>query len=133
VMNLKYLGGSCRGLIPRYYPGNFLEGMRKTTKNLSQDSRSPGRGLNPGLPEYEAGVLITRPQRSVTFRVTQYGQHGNCITKCTRTIHTVYGTTNQHCMSSRNANLIQTRSRHSFYFQRHKTSSIASMVDILYR
>jgi hypothetical protein len=29
------------------------EGLRKTTKNLSQDSRSPGPDLNPGTPEYE--------------------------------------------------------------------------------
>jgi hypothetical protein len=34
-------------------------------KNLSEDSRSTGRDLNPGLPEYEAGVLISRPRRSV--------------------------------------------------------------------
>jgi hypothetical protein len=33
-------------------------------KTLGQDSRSPGRDLNPGSPEYEAGVLITRPRRS---------------------------------------------------------------------
>jgi hypothetical protein len=41
----------------RYYPGICLEGLRKTTKNLTQDNRSPGRDLNPGPPEYEAGVL----------------------------------------------------------------------------
>jgi hypothetical protein len=49
----------------RYYLGICLEGLRKTTKNLSQVSRSPGRDLNPGPPEYEAGVLTTRPRRSV--------------------------------------------------------------------
>jgi hypothetical protein len=48
----------------RYYPGICMEGLRKTTKPLSRDSRSPGRDLNPGPPEYE-GVLITRPRRSV--------------------------------------------------------------------
>jgi hypothetical protein len=37
----------------------------KTTKNFSQDSRSPGRDLNPEPPECEAGVLTTRPRRSV--------------------------------------------------------------------
>jgi hypothetical protein len=42
-----------------------LEGLRKTTKNLSQDSRSPGRDLNPGPPEYKAGVLTTRAQHSI--------------------------------------------------------------------
>jgi hypothetical protein len=38
----------------------------KMTKVLSQDSRSPGRGLNPGPPEYKVGVLITRPRRWAT-------------------------------------------------------------------
>jgi hypothetical protein len=38
------------------HPSIFLEGLRKTTKNLSHDSRSPGRDLNTGPPEYEAGL-----------------------------------------------------------------------------
>jgi hypothetical protein len=42
-----------------------LEGLMKTTKNHSQDSHSPGRYLNPGPPECEAGVLTTRTLRSV--------------------------------------------------------------------
>jgi hypothetical protein len=42
------------------YPGICVEGLRKATKVLIQDSRSPCRDLNPGPPEYEAGVLITR-------------------------------------------------------------------------
>jgi hypothetical protein len=33
-----------------YYPGICLEALGKTTKNLSQDSWSPGRDLNPGPP-----------------------------------------------------------------------------------
>jgi hypothetical protein len=49
----------------RYCPGICLEGLRETTKNLGQDSRSPGQDLNPGSPEYEAGELTTRPQHSV--------------------------------------------------------------------
>jgi hypothetical protein len=61
----KDLVGSDRSLILRYYPGIRLEGLRKTTKILNQDSLSPGRDLNPGPPEYEAGVLTTRPWRSV--------------------------------------------------------------------
>jgi hypothetical protein len=40
----------------RYYLSICLEGLIKTTKNLRPDSRSPGRDLNPGPPEYE-GVL----------------------------------------------------------------------------
>jgi hypothetical protein len=35
----------------------LMEGLRKTVKNLSQDSRSPGRTVNPGAAKYEAGVL----------------------------------------------------------------------------
>jgi hypothetical protein len=49
----------------KHFPVILLEGLRKTTKYLSQDSRSPGRKLNHGPPEYEAGVLTTRPRRSV--------------------------------------------------------------------
>jgi hypothetical protein len=36
-------------------------GLRKTTKYLSQDSRSPGRDLNPGPTEHEAGEVTARP------------------------------------------------------------------------
>jgi hypothetical protein len=61
---------SGRDLILRYYQVICLEGLRKTMKPLRQDSQSPGRDLNPGLPEYEAGVLTTRPRRSAhAFRV----------------------------------------------------------------
>jgi hypothetical protein len=41
----------------RYYPGIFVDGLKKTMKNLSQNSWSPGRDLNLGPLEYEAGVL----------------------------------------------------------------------------
>jgi hypothetical protein len=37
-----------------------VEGLRISTKNLSQDSRSPGQDFNPGFPEYKAGVLTNR-------------------------------------------------------------------------
>jgi hypothetical protein len=47
------------------WPGIRLKGLRETTKNLSQDRRSPGRDLNPEPPEYEAEVLTTRSRRSV--------------------------------------------------------------------
>jgi hypothetical protein len=36
---------------------NLLERLRKITKNLTQDNLKPGRDLNPGPPEYEAGVI----------------------------------------------------------------------------
>jgi hypothetical protein len=49
---------------PSSRPCISLEGLRKTTKTSSQDSRSPGRDLHLGHPEYE-GVLTTRPRHSV--------------------------------------------------------------------
>jgi hypothetical protein len=53
--------GSGRGLIFFNYPIICLEELRKTTKNLSQDNQSLGRDLNARPPEYDAGVLTTRP------------------------------------------------------------------------
>jgi hypothetical protein len=38
-------------------------------KNLSQGSQSLGQDLDPGPPEYKAGVLTTLPRRSVIFCV----------------------------------------------------------------
>jgi hypothetical protein len=37
-----------------------LLGGAKESHKIPQDSRSPGRDLNLGSPEYEAGVLTTR-------------------------------------------------------------------------
>jgi hypothetical protein len=55
----KDLEDSGRGLILSYYlPG----GTEKNYENLRQDSRSPGRDLNPWPSEYEAGLLTTRPR-----------------------------------------------------------------------
>jgi hypothetical protein len=51
--------GSGSGLILGNYPGISHYGLRKTMINLSQDIRPSGRDLNPGPPEYEAGVLTT--------------------------------------------------------------------------
>jgi hypothetical protein len=65
MMTGKYLEGNGSGLILRYYPGVFLEGLRNTTKDLSQGSRSPGRDLKPGPPQYEVGLLTTGPLHSV--------------------------------------------------------------------
>jgi hypothetical protein len=65
-MNLKYLEGSGRGLILRFYPGIRLVELMKTMTNLMQDSRYSGRNFNQGPPRYQAGVLTTRKRRSVT-------------------------------------------------------------------
>jgi hypothetical protein len=50
-------------VLSRHLPGRTEENH----ENLSQVSRSPVRDLNPGTPEYEAGVLSTRPRLSVEF------------------------------------------------------------------
>jgi hypothetical protein len=57
--------GIGRGLILRYCSEIFLEGPSKTTKNISQDNLSTGRDLNPESSKYIAGVLTTRPRRTV--------------------------------------------------------------------
>jgi hypothetical protein len=41
----------------RYYVCIFLEVLRKTTKNLSQNNRSEDRDLNPISLEHEARML----------------------------------------------------------------------------
>jgi hypothetical protein len=71
----------------RYYPGICLEGLGETTRNLSQDNRSPGGDLNPGPPEYEARVLSCRRWRSLaaelskTFLRTAYGKESYTHTR----------------------------------------------------
>jgi hypothetical protein len=39
--------------------GIILESLRKTTKNVGQDCRSPGRIWNTWPPDYKAELLIT--------------------------------------------------------------------------
>jgi hypothetical protein len=65
--------GGGRVLIFRYCPDIRVE-LKKITKKLSQDSLSPGRDLNPGPPEHEARVLITRPRRSVEESIWEPGR-----------------------------------------------------------
>jgi hypothetical protein len=50
-------------LLP-YCADNCLDGLRKTTKNVSQDNQHSGRRLNPGPPNTEATVLSL----TATFR-----------------------------------------------------------------
>jgi hypothetical protein len=38
MMNWKGFGKKWCGLISRYYPGIYLEGLRKSVRKLSQDS-----------------------------------------------------------------------------------------------
>jgi hypothetical protein len=45
----KDLVGSDRSIILRFYCGIGLNGLRKTTKNLDENSRSPGQRIEPGI------------------------------------------------------------------------------------
>jgi hypothetical protein len=67
-----------------YYPCICLEELSKTTKHLSQNSRSRGLNLNTRSPEYKAGMLTTRPRRSIlllylTPSLTKFSYEG-CTT-----------------------------------------------------
>jgi hypothetical protein len=42
-----------------------LEGLKKTTKTSIRVAGRRGPESNPGPPEYEVGVLTTRPRRAV--------------------------------------------------------------------
>jgi hypothetical protein len=56
---------SGRDIILRYYLNIRMEGLWKTTKNISRDTWFSGRDLNPESIEYESRVSTTRPRRSV--------------------------------------------------------------------
>jgi hypothetical protein len=58
MMNCKGCGRTRSWPNLRYYPDIFL-GTEENYENLSPDSRSPGRDMNPGSPKYEAEVLTT--------------------------------------------------------------------------
>jgi hypothetical protein len=47
-----------------YYPNICMEGLRKITKNLSQDSRYPSQDSNEASPEYKpTALLLDQPIR----------------------------------------------------------------------
>jgi hypothetical protein len=64
-MNWKAFGWKQSWPNVRYYAGICLKGLRNTTKELRENSRSLGWNLNLGYPEYEAGVLTIQSRRSV--------------------------------------------------------------------
>jgi hypothetical protein len=82
IMNCKGCGR--RRSLPcfNYYPSIAWRHWEQPRK--SQDSRSPSRDLNPGPPEYEAGVLTTRPRRSVC------NCSEACICVCLYIVYTIY-------------------------------------------
>jgi hypothetical protein len=63
---------------------HFLRELRKTMKNVVQDTRYLSRDLRPGLPEYEAGVLTTRcdfwyPMHEKIYSATLSSQFSICL------------------------------------------------------
>jgi hypothetical protein len=68
-----------------YYPSICL-GLRKTTRNLSQDSQSLSQNLNPEHPKYEAGVLPTQ----LLHLVTNFSKQIKCISHVAIRILNIY-------------------------------------------
>jgi hypothetical protein len=60
-MNWKGCGRKWLWSNVRHCPEICVVGLRTTTENLSHDSWSLGHELNPGPPEFKAGVLTTQP------------------------------------------------------------------------
>jgi hypothetical protein len=42
----------------QYYPGIYLEELRKTTKNFNQVSQCPSQDVNQAPPQYESTALL---------------------------------------------------------------------------
>jgi hypothetical protein len=55
-----------------YYSAICLEGLRRTVKNFSQDTRSPVRDFNPGPPEYEELVCWLFKQVVIAYTYCSY-------------------------------------------------------------
>jgi hypothetical protein len=58
-MNWKGFGRTRSWLNFKVLSRHSPRGKKEVMKNLSQDSRSPGRDLNPTTAEYNAGALTT--------------------------------------------------------------------------
>jgi hypothetical protein len=65
---------SGRGIISKAVSRHLSGGTKESHKILSEDSLYPGRDLNPGPPEFEAGVLSPPPRRTVCtiFNMVQW-------------------------------------------------------------
>jgi hypothetical protein len=68
-----FVAGSGHGVILRYSAGIRLKGLRKTTKNLSQDSLSLGPRIEPGTSRIRS--------RSVNHSTTTSGHFWIFLTK----------------------------------------------------
>jgi hypothetical protein len=61
IINWKDVKGSYSGLTLRYYPGTGLDGLRKTTKNFSQNSMCSGWDANQAPPAHNSEALPFKP------------------------------------------------------------------------
>jgi hypothetical protein len=50
------------------YPGIWLEEQSKSSKHFIQNNRPPDRDVNPGPPEYKAGVLTICQQYTANVK-----------------------------------------------------------------
>jgi hypothetical protein len=93
----------------RYYPNICLEGLRKTTQNLSQDSWSLSQDFNLVPPKYKAGVLTIWPRCSVPWSLVGAYQHFRGTysrhIEESRMLVTTYKTTWRHSPEDHNSNL----------------------------
>jgi hypothetical protein len=75
-----------------HYSSICDEGLRKSTKYLSQDNRPLGHGLGPGPPVYERGAIITRPQSLIlSYETGPNGLHIYIYIYMSHCSLTVYG------------------------------------------
>jgi hypothetical protein len=65
----------------KYSPTIFLEGLMKTTENLSQDSWSLGLDSDQRPPKYEAGMLTTQLRHSVSTSLNFDCTKAGCVLK----------------------------------------------------
>jgi hypothetical protein len=63
----RILEGTVRGIILKHYSDLRLEGLRKTTRRIFEDSRFRRRDLKSGPPEYVAEVLLNHDIRCLLF------------------------------------------------------------------
>jgi hypothetical protein len=54
----------------------------RTEENLTHNSLSEDRDLNPGPSEYEAGMLTTRPQRSFLIFISLHKSQFGILSRC---------------------------------------------------
>jgi hypothetical protein len=51
-----------------YSPDIYPDGLKKTTKYLSQDGRSSGKYFNPGPPEYKTALRVQTTQLKLSVQ-----------------------------------------------------------------